>query len=71
MKVMEDGSVILEYLSAANPSSVGDDAPITLKTPAPFPAANAPGEANENNMQHIENLGRNAVVSFKQAFSIK
>ena len=68
---MKDGNVILEYLSAANPSSVGEDAPITLKTPSPFPAPNAPGEANDNNMQHIENLGRNAVMSFKQAFSIK
>ena len=70
MKI-ENGNIQFEYLSAVSSSSIGDDAPVTVKSSASsFHAANAPGEAQEvNELEQFVQMGRNAVNSFNKLFA--
>jgi len=71
MKI-ENGNIQFEYLSAVSSSSIGDDAPVTVKaaSSSSFHAANAPGEAQEvSDLEQFEQMGRNAVISFNKLFA--
>lgn len=70
MKV-ENGTIQFEYLSAVSPSSVGEDAPVTVKvSTSSFHASNAPGEPMDfAGMEQFEQMGRDAVNSFNQLFA--
>lgn len=69
MKI-ENGNIQFEYLSAVSSSSIGEDAPVTVKAATPFHASNAPGEAQEvNELEQFVQMGRNAVTSFNRLFA--
>lgn len=69
MKV-ENGVIQFEYLSAFSSSSIGEDAPVTVKAGSSFHASNAPGEAQEvTELEQFEQMGRNAVISFNKLFA--
>lgn len=70
MKI-ENGNIQFEYLSAVSSSSVGEDAPVTVKTASSsFHASNAPGEAKDViGVEQFEQMGRNAVNSFNKLFA--
>lgn len=71
MRVEENNVIVLEYLSVASSSSIGEDQPITLKSPTSFHASNAPGEAVDMSCEeHIEKLGRDAITNFKSVFAL-
>ena len=69
MKI-ENGHIQFEYLSAVSSSSIGDDAPVTVKSSATsFHAPNAPGEAQDiRELTQFVQMGRNAVDSFNKLF---
>lgn len=65
-----NGSVIeFEYLSTVSASSVGNESPVTAKTPASFHAPNAPGESRDIDLEQIEKIGREVVANFNRIFA--
>lgn len=67
---VENSMIQFDFLSMAGPI-VGDDEPVAAKEPSSsFHSSNAPGEPEDIcDLAQIEQMGKNAVLSFNRLFA--